>query len=761
MRIGPWLLAVSALLPLSAQDAAALAARENTVKTRAVSGLLSIADAFAAQKQYRRALLLRREVLTEYDENEAKARQQCGFLRVGDSWRRDERVEVLDEDGKGEVKALRKVDQQMDTLARDLTNEHRALAEGWAAAGEADRARKHWARVLRFVPTDKAAVAALSLSVFDGYRGTPAEVDMLRRSRAISGACEWLHRARFPVTSLGDTKHPVLAAAGVAHTGVRSEHFQIFGALPEPQLQKLAEYAERALLLCHTLFGTSTGEAFAPARTRGILFVAGPEQYQKVLDSAASQFDADRLAFLKTLDQAFLDADGASWRLYNVVQGEDVALDVCVRGVVQDAAGVLTNGLWEGLGHAACGFMFHRTLTFLLEQQKERTSASSTSKTLLPDLETWARIAEESAWSKSDTRTSELVLLSAAKFTNEQRVKAWAICDYLFRCRPEFVLELDRSQSPEIRTPPDVEKEFLRRTQYELTRVDAEWRDHWARQSALRAAMAKDPAAAEKPTEAKARLRARSLVDAVNEARAAAMCGPVGFFVADGDEVQVSLRWLDDVQKAEAMQKRKPKEVVPRPPEPPCLGTSTLASKRATAAEAVADWIVQPALRDLLLHPGRSLCGSAIAASNWALDLGPAVATRAGEPLLWPRDGQQGVVGSVRVGDLGPRAVAALTAAGKQPNDMVGVPLTAHFAREVQPGVLAAVQCRVFATNIAAKGVTVVYQATGEADSAAGVVAFVPFDPMAAGPVDVQWEIPATKVGQKEPSMPRLRFTVK
>src|SRR5690606_29809519 len=106
-------------------------------------------------------------------------------------------------------------------------------------------------------------------------------------------------------------------------------------------------------------------------------------------------------------DMCFLEHGGEPLRVHKGALGLAVCRDQAVRGVMQDAAGIKTDGLWEGLGHAACGFLFGQTLCFMEEQLTEVTAASHSTRRLAPDLETWMKIATESAWSKSDTRTSE------------------------------------------------------------------------------------------------------------------------------------------------------------------------------------------------------------------------------------------------------------------------------------------------------------------------------------------------------------------
>ena len=164
----------------------------------------------------------------------------------------------------------------------------------------------------------------------------------------------------------------------------------------------------------------------------------------------------------------------------------------------------------------------------------------------------------------------------------------------------------------------------------------------------------------------------------------------------------------------------------------------------------------------MLLHPGRGLFGSALSANSWVLDVAlPAEPTRSGPPLVWPREGQKDVVGSARVGDLGPRAIAALAVEGKQPDDVVGMPITLHFARSIPAATLALVKCTLFAGSMKKGGVLVSYETEPPApDGAAGCVAFVPFEPLASGPMEVLWQLPAP-LSAKDEVAPGAHFTVK
>jgi tetratricopeptide (TPR) repeat protein len=758
------LLAVlSGLAALPAQDAASITVQEQKLDARAVSGLHAIANAYQTQKQHGKALALRRELLTEYSAGDEEALDKSGFSKVGDQWRADPQKLVIEKDLPGNARELKKVDRDWAALQKELLTEHRALAEAWTKVGDASHAMRHWRRVMRFAPNDKRALEMLALQRFEGFGGTDEELGILRRDRSIRGAVDWLLRKQFVIKKL-EGKQPLFEKAGIAHQGFRSEHFAVWGTLPEAQLQLVAQHAERALLFCHTLLGTYEGMAFAPARLRDILLVADDGSYTRILDQCANQFDPERLAFLKKdVDLAYLDVDGKSVRFYKTNGGEPEALDQSVRGVVQDAVGVLSDGLWEGVGHASCGWFFGRTLTYMLEQQTSKTVASGSQQMLVPDMATWSKIAEQSAWAKSDTRTSQLVLISAARFTVEQRVKAWAMVDYLMHWRPDLLRELDLSQTKDIHSPPDVENEFQRRTSQSLPAIDEQWRQFWGKSDELHKAMASDPLGDPKGKDRAMREQSRAIVDAVNEARVAAMRGPVGFHFSEDVGTLAALHYADEVVSVERANAKKPKVPVPMPELPTTIGKTTLWERGNKPAEAVARWLCRPAWRDALMHPGRGLLGAQQGKNAFALDLSdPAVPTRQGLPLCWPRHHQVDVSGRALVADLGPRAIEALGKAGKQPTDTVGMPLSVHFARAMQPLDLGMIVPTVYRGNQRVAGVLVKYQGEGpEDDVADGCLAFVPLEPLESGSeIEVTWTVPPMLL-KKQETFPAVRFLVR
>jgi hypothetical protein len=387
------------------------------------------------------------------------------------------------------------------------------------------------------------------------------------------------------------------------------------------------------------------------------------------------------------------------------------------------------------------------------------------------------QIARESAWSKSDTRTSELVLISAARFTTEQRVKAWAMCHYLVHWQPELIVELDQSKTEEIKTPPDVEAEFLRRTGIELPKIDHDWREFWGRADELRLAMKKDPIPSKDAKERKAVERSRSLVDAVNAQRAAARVGPLGWFLVGGGDLVLVRRYEKALQKAEKEQARRdakakagekvPPVVMPEPPA--AIGRTIFWSRLESADQAVALWLGSPVARNTLLHPGRMLLGAPTDEGGWAIDVNTeAQPTTKGLPMVWPREKQSGVPKSARVRDLGARAAAAVMAAGKTEDDVVGMPLSLHFLRAIDARLLAAIRCDVYAGDLPVNGVIVVYQDGGgdgdgvaAGDAADGLVAFVPLEPLPVNHwVGVRWQLPREFLAEDQ-TFPEIQFTAR
>jgi len=737
--------ALTLSLTMPAQDNAdALAARVDS-------------EVLSARSCSARARAIRRDIVQEWSPGDQKALVALGFVKIGDVFKRDLRSVVFTRDLTADKKALRRADRDWQRVEKQLARRLEQVAKAYAAVDDRDRATVYWRRLLRLRPGYSRALRQMQLLGFDGHEGTEYELHLLRRGRAIAQVSKYLQRAKFVTTELSGQEHPLLAAVGLGHHGLRSDHFKVWGTLPLAELRIVAEYAERSLLLARMLFGVSRGFVFRPAELRDIVWVGDRASYQQVLDGCAGQFSPDRLQFLKNdVELAYVASGRDSLRLYVLDEtGREVMLDQTVRGVMQDATRFASHGLWEGIGHAACGFLFDQTLSFFIEQQVGRTVTKIASRPLMPDMAVWREIAAESAWGRSDTPVSRLVLLHGAKFTNAERVKAWAMADYLLRDRPELLFRIDASRSGSGTGPPGVEAAFQQATGLEMPALDARWRHYWGAHGELRQAMRAEPAGDSKDVEG-----ARAIADALNDARIAANIGPIGFYVASGDGIEAVRRHFAALSRAEKEQRKDPEKQVAMPVPPAELGRSLLAFRGNDPAAAVARWLLDPVARDALLHPGRILIGCNRGQRLCVLDLSePAAPTTGGLPVTWPRSGQQ-IAGRARVRDLGPVLVDALAADGKQSDTEVGVPLSLHFARKLTADELAAVSCRVLARGRELAGVQVDIQDVPGRDGP-GCIVFVPLQPLPSGAaVEVEWTVPRQLLAEGE-QFPALVCTIR
>ena len=729
----------AAAAPLAAQaDPGAVA---DQLEKDVATALLQRADALAKNQQHGRATEIRRLVLQEWSPGDERALPPLGFVKVGDAWKRDANKAVIEVDQKGDSKAQKKLDQEWAKTEKDLVKQLEAVAKSLAEAGQNDRAVRFHKRVLWFRPNDKNALAAIAGASFEGFTGTPQELAMLRRGRSFAQAVEFL-RAYEPEIATIETQDPVLQKAGIAQLAVETAHFRLHGAAIAPERLRLAAAtAERALLLSRLLFANANGERFEPKKRYDILWTGDRATYKKVLDACKEQFSLDRLRFLQDdCTFAFVQSGKEHLRLYTVAEntGDDFVQDVTARGVVQDAAGIDLDGLYEGIGHAAVGILFDRTLSFFLEQPQGNTVTSWKPKPLLPDMETWRVIAAESAWAKNDTPTPRLVLLQGSKLTNEERVKAWSMCDYLARTQPGLLFDLAASKTADVRDPDAVTAAFEKRTGKKLAAIDDQWRNYWGTGHALRKAMAQPPSGAKEAVAS-----ARTLAHALFRARAAADTAPGGFVLASSAEAQSVHDWFVAKEKWEEQQKRakaaaKGAPVPPsQPPAPPAsIGTSVAMFEGQDVDAAVRAWMGDVALRDYLLDPGRSMFGVGKGKHACVLELfHPKEPMTKGAVATWPRDGQKAV----------PSAY-----------DGAGTAVSLHFFREVDATLLQQVACIVRAGGQQVPGTLAELQGKG----VGGCVAFTPSSPLPPGECEVVWTVPVPLLGGKDVAQPRARFVV-
>jgi hypothetical protein len=751
------ILACAGRLAAQGEDPAALLAKADAM---ALSALVARADGLAEQKQFGRAVLLRREIVSDFAPGDEKAMTALGFVKDGTGWHRDANVAVFDKDAKGDAKVIKKLDADWDKAQKEIAKAYEKAANALQAAGQQEPAMTAWKRLARFRPGDPKAAAAMQLLGFDGVTGTPDDLAILRKSRAIRLAAEFLVARTVVVTPIQGRQHPIFEKTKVAAHGFATDHFEFWGTIPDDKLQLAAQWAERSLLLSRTLFGVAGGAPWQPKQVLQFCWVHNRQTYQQVIDAHGSLLgDKERVRFLRDdVELCFVPFGRDFCRLLlNKSNGDEELLDQTVRGVLQDAAQLKADGLWEGIGHAICGIFFGKTLTFFVEQQKGRTVTTWQPRPLVPDMKVWMEIAAESAWSKNDTPTSRLVVLSGAKFTNEERVKAWAIADYLFRTRPELLVELEASRPQSGSDAGEVEANFRKRTQMDTRAIDDQWRKYFGKGEALRAAAAAAPRGSKEEVAA-----AKSIVAAVNETRAAADRGPIGYYVSDTADFKAALGYVDAMGKAEKEAQKVPKVAVVMPTQPECVGRSVLLFAGTDQGAAIAQWMLAPGARDILLHPGRILLGASKTKQAIALDLSePAKPTTTGLPLTWPRDKQTNVPASCTVSQLPGWLQEMLAAKGKSADAVVGMPLSLHFSRELLPTEISSVTCSLTADRGELDGLLACAQRDGiPAEVAQGCFVFVPLEPLPKNRVlKVEWSVPPMLLQKREKFAP-VTFTL-
>src|SRR5690606_14218846 len=142
--------------------------------------------------------------------------------------------------------------------------------------------------------------------------------------------------------------------------------------------------------------------------------------------------------------------------------------------------------------------------------------------------------------------------------------------------------------------------------------------------------------------------------------------------------------------------------------------------------------------------------------------------SKAGEPLMWPRHQQADVIGQIRVADLEDRARAAVIKAGIAADATVGMPVSLHFARKLDPDSLAKIGCRLFERNRNVPGVLLRYQEPEQPEGSAhapsvvnGLCVFVPLEPLLPGKgFEVRWEVPE-ELRKKDQPLAIGAFTVR
>ena len=682
------------------------------------------------------------QLIKLYEPDNAEAWTSLGYVKMGASWNPDAKRPYPTQDT-GAGADGQSLSKQWEALKKDLANQHRAIAEKLAKAGDKARADKHWAMVLRWIDKDEQAQAALQRTVdIDGISGTELEKTLYDRSKMVEKAVEEQSKIDYPVEEKPGVECAPLLAAQVPYVTVTSEHFMLHGDKEELEnLKEALRWSERALQVCKVAFPWQIELEKWP---NDWACFTKKETYQQILR-------ANKVADLE-------------WKLENTstsgigntaiasTSGKQVLLDSCVRNVARGCAGFGSDGFVEGIGHTFVGMIFNNNRLFSVDLKKQQGTAASEEDREFnsPDFDVWKNLSLELAWkSAGGVPANTIPFCDASSFSNEERIKAWSFCDYMMRRDPAMLRTMDAIaldlQKRRVKQPAEFEKAFGE-AQKDVTipQLDKEWEDFWTGASpVLKAIQNNTP-----PLSASSKGVDKWIV-AFNEARKANGKTPVTW------SANFSARCKEH---AEYLKKNKDLR------DPASLHTQTvdlggsyvgslfaqmaLVQPNASigAAKKIFErWQYWPGYRDALMNNtiltiGMFLDGDVLVV-NATSGIGQPNAANAGADCF-PSRNDTGLMfdGEVPVAELGPEAAALLKANGREGKKTIGFPLTLHFGSTGGIGVRGSLTC----TVVGPKGEPIegklVYD-DGEirTTTAPGMATFWPLDPLPKGKISFQW----------------------
>lgn len=755
---------VATLCPtLRAQDAA-----EREFFAEAAEKLVGFASQALQAGFPLRAYDTYREILAEYDPDDETARAGLGFVKLGSTWTRDTKHELLERE-RLDASLARRLSKKWKTVAKALAKGHRAQAK--RLADDEQRAAYHHARVLRFEPGDADALEATGRILVEGIPCTPEEADILRRAQRIEQAMAEQLATDPRVELLPAPSLPALDAIGVEYIGVQSEHFTIFGTWDEPVLAEAAQNAERSLGLCRAIFADSGQFPSRLNARRTFVFCHRIEDWRELMRVNDRAHPPDVLKFI--LENVSSCALGRGPRaLMTSGVGQEVSVQDCaVRWVAQNFTGFRAQALQEGIGHALNARLLGKLFNYRtgMPTRPRGTSARQVTappRPANPDLSSWDQTARENAWrDAAGVIPRELPLLTADRFTEEARIVAWSFVDFLLVRDPEFLALLDRTARE--RSVRGVQKSFAELTGgIRLEQLEAMWRDYCAGTSPVMRAIKGRPA----PLDALEKNTTKWL-DAFNFARAAVMRLVEDF---PADDVQVG--WSSELsadcrQHVEYLQANRD-ERGPAGEQTQDLSlegatgwgrafaqSALVSSARGDPRKILGQWLLWPGYRDALVNPNLDVVGLYADGALMAMDVTRGQRARWKGGLFYPtinnrrvNEGDYSVPHQVAVADLGPEVDALLEEAGIEGVKHLGYPLTLHLLEHQRVPLPETIRCTLTRGDEEVPGL--LHIASGGSNrrtSAPGLVVFYPLEPLARGTeYFVQWEFG----GQTYPAFP-------
>jgi hypothetical protein len=683
----------------------------------------------------RQARLIWMQTIKLYDADDEDAHKALGHVRSGSSWAPDPGFEYpLDDTGDSRDGAS--LFKAYEKLKEDLADAHRKQARKWAKADRTDKAHEHFRMLLRWVKDDEEAQQALEHREIGGVTGTGLEQTLFDRSKAIERAVDEQTAVEYPVEKV-DAKAPVLDRAQVPYVTVKSEHFVLHGDPDQEEFLKQAlVWAERSLRICEAAFPWKT-------EVRGEwAFFTSKDTYKQILRANADQVPNLEWRLEHT------STSGLGNLVVGATGSVQVLFDACVRNVAKTYAQFRSDGLSEGIGHTFVGMTFNNNRLFAvdLEKQQGTTATEEDREYTSPDFDVWKNLALEMAWKMSGgVPAIDIAYADAATFSNEQRIKAWSLCDYMMRRDPTMLRKLDelavgQKQSGQ-RRPLDLQSGFEQATGVTLAQIDKEWEDFWTEATPVLQAIRNNTP----PLSAISR-GVEKWLEAFNAVRGQQKAAAVTWSSNLSTRCKEHAEYLK-ANKDERGPAAEHRQIVE-------LGGSHLGNmfaqmaivetqaKLAKAEDLFEDWMRIPGYRDALVHDFLRSVGiyteGDILVMNVVSGLGAPKSKSAGF-LCHPWKHATNIPTEVEVAKIGPELEELLRKHGHERKKVVGYPLTIHFGQSVQ-GDRTSYRCNaVDARGNKIEGLILLDSGKIRRSTAPGMVTFYPLDPLPRGAIQVTW----------------------
>jgi hypothetical protein len=420
-------------------------------------------------------------------------------------------------------------------------------------------------------------------------------------------------------------------------------------------------------------------------------------------------------------------------------------LDGAVRAVAQAYSGFRTDALREGIGHTFVGMFFNNNRQFVVDQREQlrTTTGEEDLERYSPNFDTWKDLALEAAWQLGDgTPAARLPVITADKFPNDARIKAWSFCDYVVRRDPTLLRDLDGLADQN--NPIDVEKKFTAdHDGLSIAQLEKEWKDFWTEASPVLKAIRDN----NEPLTAISK-DVKKWLEEFNKARKAQNSTEVTWSESYSGRCRDHVLYLGANEDARGPAAEQDQDI-------DLEGGSHLGGMFAqmalvaTGARKPKDlfraWLDLPGYRDALLNNALATVGLYAEKSIVVMDCIRGVRRLPkgeGGYRVYPGAKASGIPVSVRVADLGPELAELLDRHGHGDKEVLGYPISLHhFGTGGVGGARDSYRCAVTIRGEPVEGV--LHVADGGANrhtSAPGMIVFYPLEPLRKGArVEVVW----------------------